>query len=106
MAAVAAVGAAPPALTSAQSSGGRDITVRDKVQSIRFVHQKRTKTDDRLATGDRVLTHQRLFDETNKTIGTLLTDCVNVAPPRASFQRRCSARRPTSPPTANSSRLV
>lgn len=41
VAAVAASGVALPALTSAQSSGGREITVREKVQSIRFVHQKR-----------------------------------------------------------------
>ena len=52
--------------------------MHEKVRSIHFVHQTRTKTDDRLATGDRVLTRQRLFDEANKAIGTLFTDCVNV----------------------------
>jgi hypothetical protein len=91
--AVAAGAIAVPALTSAQSSGGRDITVREKVQSIRFVHQKPTKTDDRLATGDHVLTRQRLFDEGNKAIGTLFTDCVNVGGPAPIFSAtlQCTA---------------
>jgi len=69
---------AVPALTEAQPTGPRDITVRERVQSIHFVHQKHTAKDDRLATGDRVLTRQRLFDTSDKPIGSLFTDCVNV----------------------------
>jgi hypothetical protein len=72
--AVIAAGAgavALPTLTAAQASGGREITVREKVQSIRFVHQQRATTGDRLSTGDRVLTRQRLFDDANTAIGTL-----------------------------------
>lgn len=76
--AAGAVAVALPNLTSAQSTGAHDITVREKVQSIRFVHQQRSTKGDRLATGDRVLTRQHLFDDANKTIGTLYTDCVNV----------------------------
>jgi hypothetical protein len=76
--AAVAVAVALPALTSAQSTGARDITVREKVQSIRFVHQQRSTKGDRLATGDRLLTRQRLFDDAKRTIGTLFTDCVNV----------------------------
>jgi hypothetical protein len=78
LAIVAAVAVALPALTSAQSTGARDITVREKVQSIRFVHQSRSTKGDRLATGDRLLTRQHLFDDANKAIGTLFTDCVNL----------------------------
>src|SRR2546423_14733902 len=67
-----------PALTSAQGSGGRDITVRDKVRAAKFVHQKQSTRGERLAMGDRVITQQALFDESNRPVGTLLTDCVNV----------------------------
>src|SRR4051812_19176577 len=77
-AAAAATAVSVPALTSAQSSGGRDITVRDKVHAAKFVHQKRSTRGDRLAMGDRVITQQALFDESNRGVGTLLTDCVNV----------------------------
>jgi hypothetical protein len=43
--------------------------------------------------GDRVLTRQRLFDERDKSIGTLYTDCVNVGRPGRVFQATllCSA---------------
>ena len=78
LAIVAAGAVALPALASAQSSGARDTTVREKVQSIRFVHQQRSTKGDRLATGDRLLTRQHLFDDANHAIGTLFTDCVNV----------------------------
>jgi hypothetical protein len=85
LALVAAGAIALPALTSAQSTGARDITVREKVQSIRFIHQQRSMKGDRLATGDRLLTRQHLFDDANKAIGTLFTDCVNVGAPARVF---------------------
>jgi len=90
---LAAGAVAVPALTQAQPAGPRDITVRERVQSINFVHQKRAKKDDRLATGDRVLTRQRLFDTSDKSIGTLYTDCVNVGRAAAVFAAtlQCSA---------------
>jgi Allene oxide cyclase barrel like domain len=78
LALVSAGAVAVPTLTSAQSTGPRDITVREKVQSIRFVHQQRSTKGDRLAPGDRLRTRQRLFDDANRPIGALFTDCVNV----------------------------
>ena len=75
---VAAGAVALPALTSAQSSGARDIVVRVKVTWVRFLHQATSTRGDRMLTGDRVLTYQRLYDESAKRIGTLYTDCVNV----------------------------
>lgn len=77
LAAVAAT-AALPALGGAQSSGGRDITLREKVRAVKFVHQQRSTRGDRLAMGDRVITRQGLFDEGNRSIGSFSTDCVNV----------------------------
>jgi hypothetical protein len=76
--AAAAAGAIVPALTTAQSDGGRDIAVREKVKWVRFLHHARSTRGDRMLTGDRVLTYQRLYDESDKRIGTLYTDCVNV----------------------------
>jgi hypothetical protein len=78
LALVAASAIALPALTSAQSTGARDITVREKVTWVRFLHQKTSTRGDRMLTGDRVLTYQRLYDESAKRIGALYTDCVNV----------------------------
>lgn len=75
-----AAGAAIPALTGAQAPGGREITVRDKVRSVQFIHARASTKGDRLATGDRVLTRQALFDTANKPIGTLFTDCANLGP--------------------------
>jgi hypothetical protein len=93
LALVAASAIALPALTSAQSTAARDITVREKVQSIRFIHQRRSTRGDRLATGDRLLTRQHLFDDASKAIGTLFTDCVNVGSPARVFAAtlQCSA---------------
>jgi hypothetical protein len=78
LALVTAGAVALPALTSAQSSGARDIAVREKVTWVRFLHQATSTRGDRMLTGDRVLTYQRLYDESAKRIGTLYTDCVNV----------------------------
>lgn len=75
-----AAGAAIPALTGAQAPGGREITVRDKVRSVKLVHVKASAKGERLGTGDRALTRQALFDTANKPIGTLFTDCVNLGP--------------------------
>jgi len=80
LALVAASAIALPALTSAQSTGAHDITVREKVTWVRFQHHKTSTLGDRMLTGDRVLTYQRLYDESAKRIGTLYTDCVNVGP--------------------------
>ena len=81
-----AAGAAIPALTGAQAPGGREITVRDKVRSVKFIHAKASTKGDRLATGDRALTRQALFNTANKPIGTLFTDCVNLGPAAPVFK--------------------
>ena len=82
----AAAVAAVPAITTAQSiGGGRDVTVREKARSILFVHQQRSTRGDHMATGDRVLTRQALFDASGKSIGTLFTDCVNLGAPAKVF---------------------
>jgi hypothetical protein len=73
-----AAAAAIPSLSTAESSGGRDVTVREKVRAVHFVRQSGATKGDRLATGDRVLTHQLLFDANDRPIGSLFTDCVNV----------------------------
>lgn len=78
LAGVLTIGVAVPALTGAQSTGAREIVVRERVASVRFVHQKPSTRGDRLLTGDSVLTRQRLYDESGNRIGTLFTDCVNV----------------------------
>jgi len=74
-----------PALSSAQS-GGTDIVVREKVQSVHIDHQSSRNKGDRLATGDRVQTRQGLYDESGKSIGTLFTDCVNMGKSAQIFQ--------------------
>ena len=81
-----AAAAAVPALTGAQTSGAREITVREKVRAVQFVRAKASTKGDRLATGDRVITRQALFDPKNARIGTLFTDCVNVGPAAALFK--------------------
>jgi hypothetical protein len=79
-AAVAAIatGVAVPALTSAQTAGTHDINAREKVRAVRFVHAGAGARGDRLALGDRVITRQALYDESDRPTGTLSTHCVNV----------------------------
>jgi len=79
-AALAALAAAfaLPALGGAQTSGARDVTVRDKVRAVKFIHHARSARGERLAMGDRVITRQALFNESDHRIGTLFTDCANV----------------------------
>ena len=83
-----------PAITSdAQTSGPREITVREKLRAIEFVHHKRSTRRDRLDMGDRVLTQQALFNESDARVGTLFTDCVNVGHKAAVFRAvlQCTA---------------
>ena len=79
LAAIAAA-VALPALGGAQTSGARDITVRDKVRAATFVHHTRSARGERMAMGDRVLTRQAAYDENDRRIGSLYTDCVNIGP--------------------------
>jgi hypothetical protein len=67
-------------------TGDREITAREKVRSVRIVHQKRTTKGERLATGDRVLTRQAIFNAGGKASGTLFTDCANVGKTAAVFK--------------------
>jgi hypothetical protein len=78
LAAVAGAAAIPALTTGQEPTPGKDIVVREKVLDLRFVHQSRATKGDRMRMGDRVLTRQRLFDDSNKPIGRLFTDCVNV----------------------------
>lgn len=86
--ALAAIAAAVaiPALSGAQAPTTRDITVRDKARSVTFVHAKPSTRGERLATGDRVLTRQAMFDTSNAAIGTLFTDCTNLGRAAAVFK--------------------
>jgi hypothetical protein len=68
---------AVPALTSAQT-GDREIQLREKVRAAKFVHNSPSTRGQRLAMGDRVITRQLVFDASDKQVGTLTTDCINV----------------------------
>jgi hypothetical protein len=81
-----AAGAAIPAITGANVSAGRTITVRDKVQQVQFIHQDASTPGEQLAFGDRVITRQGTFDSSDRAIGTLTTDCVNVGPAAEVFE--------------------
>lgn len=58
----------------------RRIELREKVKAVTFVHSGKAGQGERLATGDRAITTQRLFDPDGSPVGTLYTDCVNVGP--------------------------
>jgi hypothetical protein len=77
-AAALAAAIAIPTLSGAQTNGAREITVREKVRAVQFVHAKSSTKGERLARGDRVITNQALFDASNHGLGTLFTDCVNA----------------------------
>ena len=73
---VAAAGAAAiPALTGAQTSGPRDVTVLMKIiGGTEVKHGKGAK----LATGDSLLIRLAMFDTNGSRIGNAYTDCTNV----------------------------
>ena len=74
---VAAGAAAIPALTGAQATGPRDLTVLMKVvNGAEVKHGKGAK----LATGDSLLIRLNMFDTDRKRIGSAYTDCTNVGP--------------------------
>jgi hypothetical protein len=45
---------------------------------VKFVHQKRTTKAEVLAMGDRVVTRQALYNDSNRKVGSFVTDCVNT----------------------------
>ena len=75
---VAAAGAAAiPALTGAQATGARDVTVLMKVVGgFEVKHGKGAK----LATGDSLAIRLNVFDTGGARIGSAYTDCTNVGP--------------------------
>jgi hypothetical protein len=75
--AVTAAAAAIPALTTAHNAQTRELTVREKVRGIAFVHHGKSK-DDMLARGDAVVTEQALTGPSGAAVGTLYTDCTNT----------------------------
>lgn len=90
LAAVVAAALATSSLSCGQPSGTRQITVREKVRAVTFVHSTGSSRGERLATGDRVITTQALSDERGKRVGTLYADCANVGPPAEVFQAMLS----------------
>jgi len=78
IAAVAAITAATaiPAMTGAQTTGAKEITVRMKVTSGAQA-QHGTK-GERLATGDAILIRLKMSSPTGAALGTAYTECVNV----------------------------
>lgn len=88
-AALAALGAAAaiPGLTVANGTAGRDITVREKLKDVEFVHTGSAR-GEKLAMGDRVITRQALFDTNDRRVGTLVTDCVNTGATAEFFAAR------------------
>ena len=91
--AVIAAGIVLPAISSNAQSGSRDITLREKVKSVKIDHVKSRSKGQRLSQGDRVTTRQTLFDASNKRIGTLYTDCVNLGATASLFKAtlQCTA---------------
>jgi hypothetical protein len=77
---VVALGAAAiPALTGAQTSGPRDMTVLMKVIGG---HEVKHGKGAKLATGDKLIIRLAMFDTDRKRIGSAYTDCTNVGPKR------------------------
>lgn len=77
-------GVAVPALTSAQSSGARTVTVNLKVQSVAMddvAPKSKRGPAGGVSLGDRLITRQSMFDPASKRrVGTLYTDCTGVGP--------------------------
>jgi hypothetical protein len=48
------------------------------VRTVEFVRVNPSTRDQTMRLGDRVITTQALFNESDDTVGTLSTDCVNV----------------------------
>jgi hypothetical protein len=80
MTAVAATAAANviPALTGAQTTQGRQITVRMKVIAGAQVQHRRK--GHMLATGDSILVRLKMTSPAGAGLGTAYSECVNVGP--------------------------
>ena len=74
-----------PALTGAQTSGARDITVRMKVLGGTDIHHRKGAKSDKLAPGDGVVIRLRMFSPSGAALGSAYTECVNVGKKAASF---------------------
>jgi hypothetical protein len=67
-----------PALTGAQTSGAREITVRMKVRAGAQVQHRKSTKGDTLATGDAVLVRLAMSSPSGAALGSAYTECVNV----------------------------
>src|SRR5215218_2144638 len=85
-AAVAVAAVAVPTLTSAQTDGSRDITVREKVRAVKFVHAGASSRGERLAMGDHVLTRQALSDDKGRRARGALHRLRQCRPPGGGVQ--------------------
>jgi hypothetical protein len=88
MVAVGAIAAvtAIPAMTGAQTSGAREITVRMKVRGGTEIHHTKRAGSDKLATGDAVLVRLKMFSPSGAALGSAYTECVNVGARVNSFK--------------------
>lgn len=80
-----AAAVAVPALTSADTAA-REITVRDKVRAVKIIDVAPKSKREELSQGDRVLTRQAMFDEQDRRVGTLYTDCAATGPTAPLFE--------------------
>ena len=80
MVVVAAIAAATaiPALTGAQTSGAREITVRMKVRGGTQIQHRKSTTGDTLAPGDAVLVRLAMYSPSGAALGSAFSECVNV----------------------------
>ena len=79
VAAVIAAATAIPALTGAQTTDGREITVRMKVTS--GAQAQHGRKGEVLATGDAVLVRLKMTSPAGAALGTAYSECVNVGAP-------------------------
>ena len=75
-----------PALTGAQTSGAREITVHMKVRGGTEIHHRQRARSDKLATGDAVLVRLKMFSPSGAALGSAYTECVNVGAKAAGFK--------------------
>jgi hypothetical protein len=79
LAAAGTAAVAIPAIAGGQT-GPKTIVLGDKLLAAKIVHVSRSPRGDQLGLGDRVITEQAIYSpSTGRKLGTLSTDCVNVA---------------------------
>ena len=88
MALVGAVAAATavPALTTAQNSDARELTVHMKVRGGAEIHHRAGAKGGKMATGDAVLVRLKMFSPSGAALGSAYTECVNVGAKAPAFK--------------------